>query len=370
MKKLLALVLALVMVLGLSVTANATDFADDDKIDHEEAVSVMNALNIIGGKGNNMFDPDGNVKRAEMAKMVTIALLGNVDVSAFTGTKTDLTDIDGHWAEGYIKYCYSQGIIGGRGNGLFDPEANVTTAEASKMLLVALGYNANVRKYVGDGWTINVARDAQQRGLYDEIANLASGKAMDRDDAAQLIYNPLTAVRVIERQSVNTETGAITLSYVDATEVAAEANTMLAKSFNAYEYIGIMAAVPTFNTTTKEFSYSPSAANWKIKDGSTTFPTQAPNNHTFVTKDNYADLRGEEVDVTFVIKNGDVTVLNIAATGKTPALVAEKSQISTVASDAAKIKYNSTEYSISNTGSTLGGTNTVAVTQAKPPDLR
>ena len=355
MKKLLALVLALVMTLGLAtVGASATTFTDDADIDHQEAVEVMNALNIINGMGDGKFDPNGYVTRAQMAKMVTIALLGDVDVSAFTGTATDLKDVGGHWAEAYIKYCYSQGIISGRGNGIFDPNANVTTAEASKMLLVALGYNSDVRKYTGDQWAINVARDAQQRGLYDEISNLTSNKAMDRDDAAQLIYNTLTATRVIERQSVNTETGAITLSYVDATEVAAEANTLLSKSFNAYEFIGIM-GTPTYSSTTKEYSYGPDTS-WTRKDGSTTFPTQATSTKIFVTKDDYTALRGEEVDVTFMIKNSDVTVLSISATGKTPIFVAEQSKFEAVSSAADKVKVDGTEYAISNTTALVGGT--------------
>ena len=107
LKKILALVLALVMSMSLVSIAGATDFSDDADIDYQEAVEVMTALEIIDGVGNNTFNPNGNVTRAQMAKMITIICLGNVDPSAFLGTTTDLTDINGHWAEAYIKYCYS-----------------------------------------------------------------------------------------------------------------------------------------------------------------------------------------------------------------------------------------------------------------------
>ena len=133
MKKLLALVLALVMSMSLAVTSNAA-FKDADKVEHKEAVDMMTALGVINGMPDGSFNPDGNVTRAEMAKMISIIALGNVDAAAFIGTSTDLTDISGHWAEGFIKYCYSQGVIAGKGNGIFDPNANVTAVEAAKML--------------------------------------------------------------------------------------------------------------------------------------------------------------------------------------------------------------------------------------------
>ena len=125
MKKLLALVLALVMTMSLVTISNAA-FSDAKEIKHAEAVGVMNALGVINGLPDGSFAPAGNVTRAEMAKMITIIMLGDIDAAAFKGTATDLTDINGHWAEGYIKYCYSQGVIAGRGDGTFAPNANVT----------------------------------------------------------------------------------------------------------------------------------------------------------------------------------------------------------------------------------------------------
>ena len=48
----------------------------------------------------------------------------NGGVEPVLGTKPTPTykDIDGHWAEGYIEYCTSMGIIAGVGSGYFDPE--------------------------------------------------------------------------------------------------------------------------------------------------------------------------------------------------------------------------------------------------------
>ena len=54
MKKLLALVLALVMSMSLVTISNAA-FKDADKIDYDEAVTVMNAVGVLVGDENGSF---------------------------------------------------------------------------------------------------------------------------------------------------------------------------------------------------------------------------------------------------------------------------------------------------------------------------
>ena len=57
MKKLLALVLALVMTMSLVTISNAADFTDVDKIDNLEAVLVMKGVGILDGYTDNSFGP-------------------------------------------------------------------------------------------------------------------------------------------------------------------------------------------------------------------------------------------------------------------------------------------------------------------------
>lgn len=49
------------------------------------------------------------------------------------------TDIDGHWAETYIKALSDKGIVEGDGNGKFNPEDTVTRGEFLKMAMDAAG---------------------------------------------------------------------------------------------------------------------------------------------------------------------------------------------------------------------------------------
>ena len=198
LKRTLSLALASVMLVGMmSVGAsavNASDFTDADEIVNKDAVSTMTALGIINGKEDgSYFDPTGTVTRAEMAKMLCVAINGGVDPVLGVKDTPTFTDIKGHWAESYIEYCAANGIIAGRGNNKFDPTGTVSATEAAKMLLGVLGYNAEKSGLVGNDWAINTNVLANQNGLYKKLANLNANTLLTRDNAAQMIYNALDA---------------------------------------------------------------------------------------------------------------------------------------------------------------------------------
>ena len=198
LKRTLSLALASVMLVGMmSVGAsavNASDFTDADEIVNKDAVSTMTALGIINGKKDgSYFDPTGTVTRAEMAKMLCVAINGGVDPVLGVKDTPTFTDIKGHWAESYIEYCAANGIIAGRGNNKFDPTGTVSATEAAKMLLGVLGYNAEKSGLVGNDWAINTNVLANQNGLYKNLANLNANTLLTRDNAAQMIYNALDA---------------------------------------------------------------------------------------------------------------------------------------------------------------------------------
>ena len=198
LKRTLSLVLASVMLVGMmSVGAsavNASDFTDADEIVNKDAVSTMTALGIINGKEDgSYFDPTGNVTRAEMAKMLCVAINGGVDPVLGVKDTPTFTDIKGTWAESYIEYCAANGIIAGRGNNKFDPTGTVSATEAAKMLLGVLGYSAEKSGLVGNDWAINTNVLANQNGLYKKLANLNANTLLTRDNAAQMIYNALDA---------------------------------------------------------------------------------------------------------------------------------------------------------------------------------
>ena len=168
-----------------------------------DVVDTLVSLGVIEGFEDGSFQPNGTVTRAQMAKMIYVLRTGNSDASAYNDDKTTFTDINGHWARGYIMYCQSLNIIAGKSSTIFAPNASVTAQEAAKMLLVTLGYDAQKAGLVGSGWASKTNALADENGLLDDV-NTSFTAACPRQYAAQLIYNAIDAKTVVWRDDAYT----------------------------------------------------------------------------------------------------------------------------------------------------------------------
>ena len=179
-----------------------TDQADI-KVD-AEVVDTLVSLGVINGYTDGSFKPNDTVTRAEMAKMIYVLRTGNSDASAYNNDKTTFTDINGHWARGYVKYCQSLGIIAGQSATTFAPDQTVTAQEAAKMLLVTLGYDAQKAGLVGINWASKTNALADENGLLEDV-NTSFTAACPRQYAAQIIYNAIDAATVVWRDDAYTK---------------------------------------------------------------------------------------------------------------------------------------------------------------------
>ena len=214
LKRALSLALAAVMVLSMMVVGagavSVDDFSDGADIVNKEAVTVLASLNVINGKDDGSYDPTGIVTRAEMAKMICVVLNGGRDPQLGAVVADSYTDTVNHWAKAYIEYCTNLGIVAGRGDGTFAPNDTVTMAEAAKMLLVAIGYNADIEGYVGANWQINTDVKANQEDLYEGITATNTSVDLTRDNAAQMVYNALECQMVKYEYVVTTDGSMVT----------------------------------------------------------------------------------------------------------------------------------------------------------------
>lgn len=193
-------VLALGMAFSLTMSTMAgAAFSDQDSINkaNTDAVELLTTLDVIQGFEDGSFRPEETVTRAQMAKMIyTIRNGGNDNADAYKSATTTFKDISGHWAEGYIKYLQNTGIIAGKSETVFDPDATVTTAEAMKMALVLGGYRADKANLTGATWFNNTVSLATTNQLTDDVYSAMNGDCT-RQDAAQILANTLgmTAVQ-------------------------------------------------------------------------------------------------------------------------------------------------------------------------------
>ena len=197
LKKWLSLILCLVLSLSLMIWTAGAAFTDDSRIEHKQAVALCSELGIINGMPDGSYQPQKNVTRAQMSKMICVALNGGKDPKPSVSNHLEFQDIVNHWAAPYIQMCADRGIVAGVGGGRFNPDGSVTGTQAAKMLLTALGYDQTYEEYVGPQWSVNVNTQADDIQLYQQI-NAAYNRALplSRDNAAQMIANTLWAFEV------------------------------------------------------------------------------------------------------------------------------------------------------------------------------
>ena len=189
MKKLLALVLALVMSMSLVTISNAA-FKDADKIDYKEAVDVMNAVGVFIGDEKGNFNAKENLTREQAAKIIAYLELGSKAADALVGSGTFADVAASRWSAGFVGYCAQAGVVAGVGDGKFAPAGQLTALQFGKMLLVEIGYDAKAAGMTGTDWAINTSKLMATTGLMKGIDGSVN-QVLTREKAAQMTLNAL-----------------------------------------------------------------------------------------------------------------------------------------------------------------------------------
>lgn len=93
-----------------------------------DAANTLANMGIVNGKTDSLFDPEASITRAEFAAIAARFAEGQ------TAGGTVFTDTVGHWAEREIAQAASSGWINGVGGGLFNPDAPITRGEAAAII--------------------------------------------------------------------------------------------------------------------------------------------------------------------------------------------------------------------------------------------
>ncbi|CAK4869411.1 unnamed protein product [Aphanomyces euteiches] len=129
----------LVRALNLEVSDEVKVFKDV-KLDAWYAGSVQAAVKagIVSGVSADLFAPNAQITRAEMAVLIARALGLKDDVST-NDEFADSKDIP-VWAMPYVAALKTASLIQGREHNLFQPQAKATRAEAAKLILTVVNY--------------------------------------------------------------------------------------------------------------------------------------------------------------------------------------------------------------------------------------
>ena len=327
-KKVLALVLAFACAFTMFAGAAFTDSADI-KVD-ADVVDTLVSLGVIEGFEDGSFQPNGTVTRAQMAKMIYVLRTGNSDASAYNDDKTSFTDIGSHWARGYIKYCQSLGIIAGKSNTIFAPNASVTAQEAAKMLLVTLGYDPAKAGLVGVNWASKTNALADENGLLEDVNTSFTGPC-PRQYAAQLIYNAIDAPTVVWRDDAYT-----TNNYGNG-----DNPTIGEKYMGLHSVEGILTY---FQKEDGKTTYNATVENITKKDGTALSGKNiiGEQNFTKIAKDYYS-LKNQKVKVLY--KETDKVYGVFALTDSNTVI---SGMLGDFGEDGGKLKYDGKKYSLAN----------------------
>lgn len=243
-KKLLALLLALVMIVGsftsvLAETATetkkedkkepvATEEKKDEKSEEkkdekseekteekteekkeeepvkdealDKAIEVLKKAGFITGYSadSDDFKVEKNVKRSEFASMIVRAMGLEASAKALATIPTGFKDVPtNHWANGYIAVAKQQGFVNGYTDGTFRPDRQISYQDMATMLTIALG-QAEVGTVYPAGYIVK----AQQLGLFNNVNVPAYTDMATRGNVFKMLYNMITSKEFGQRKIV------------------------------------------------------------------------------------------------------------------------------------------------------------------------
>jgi hypothetical protein len=145
----------------------------------------------MAGYPNGDFKPEGNITRAEFAKIAVMAMGYGEAAKASEGVKSSkFKDVPaGKWYTGYVNVAENRGLISGYADGTFKPNGNLTNQEAITILVRMVGLGPVVDK--AGVWPTNYIGRASNEGILDDVKVVGNVKAT-RGDVAIMLTNSLT----------------------------------------------------------------------------------------------------------------------------------------------------------------------------------
>ena len=183
-------IFAVALFSGVEVAKAEFLFPDVSKeYEYAKAIYSLVEEGIINGEtqsdGEILFRPYRIISRAEVVKLITIALIGEKEANL--KISKEFPDVPKeHWASKYVNYAVETGIVNCYPDGTFKPEAEATYGEVVKMLVCAKDYAGRYK--TTDPWYDGYIDIAYHAGITGNIIHPGNW-GVSRALTAQLIYN-------------------------------------------------------------------------------------------------------------------------------------------------------------------------------------
>lgn len=184
-KRILALVLAVVMVTGISASLSAADAWYQDAVTYLENTGIAT----IGTMA------DEKITRNEFVLWVAKLETRQLDDSAWNDeiANTTFTDVTAEHHRAAIAYSQRRGFIIGNGDGTFSPDKIISLAEACAVIVRLMGYENKVTDTSDEGWALNYMQvaatdcNAMDEVFYQHTATFNPDYELTYGEAAYLL---------------------------------------------------------------------------------------------------------------------------------------------------------------------------------------
>lgn len=185
--------ISLCLTLALTAAPAGAAFSDISSGSLQQTASILGSLGIMQGTGNNRFEPNRPLTRAEFCKLAVTAM--GIDDASPYASYTIFPDVHAsHWAARYVNAALRHPdfkdnyIIRGYADGTFGPDRQLTYGEVCTMLLRMLGYKESD---IDPFWPADYIAQANALGLTQGVSIKDAKTPVTRADAATMLLNTL-----------------------------------------------------------------------------------------------------------------------------------------------------------------------------------
>ncbi len=187
-----------------AVGYNNVTFADIEKHWAQKNIEFLAAREIIKGKAANVFDPDGQVTRAEFVTMLANSM---DDITVAGAASAGFDDVAAAaWFADFVNWAVAKGIVSGYGDGKFGPNDLITREQMAVMA------DKFLQAMQAD---LNVVKDASQFTDQDKINSWAAA-SVSKMQQAGIINGRTDGSFAPQGTSTRAEAATVIKGYIEA----------------------------------------------------------------------------------------------------------------------------------------------------------